>query len=207
MTDLWSTVAAERGALADDLEGLSNEQWQQKSLCQSWTIEQTLAHMTATAHLTPAAFLGAFAKAGFSFDKFATAQIKKHMGAVNTDTLAGFRSIQHSTKSPPGPKASWLGEAIVHAEDIRRPLGIPHTYDSAALLEVADFYQGSNALIGTKSRIAGLALHATDMSWDHGTGEDVAGPMISLLMAMTGRAVACDDLTGAGVEKLRAGGC
>jgi len=200
-------VAAERGALAADLAGLTNEQWQQKSLCQSWTIEQTLAHMTATAHLTPASFVGAFARAGFSFDRFATAQIKKHVGVLNTDTLAAFVAVQHSTKSPPGPKASWLGEAIVHAEDIRRPLGIPHSYDPAALVEVASFYQGSNALIGTKSRIAGLALRATDTDWSTGTGKDVSGPMISLLMAMTGRAVACDDLTGPGVEKLRAGGC
>lgn len=203
MIDVWNTVAAERGALADDLAGLSEEQWASRSLCQNWTVAHVVAHMTGTGSLTPASFLGSFVRAGFSFDKFATAQITKHLGADDAETLANFRVIQHSTNAPPGPKASWLGEAIVHAEDIRRPLGISHTYDLDAVRHVADFYKGSNTLIGTKSRIAGLALHATDTDWSHGEGKEVSGPMVPLLMAMTGRTSACDDLEGPGVPRLR----
>ncbi len=202
MNDMWSTVAAERGALADDLAGLTADQWATKSLCQNWTVAQTVAHMTGTGVLTPVTFFGNFAKAGFNFDKFANAQIVKHLGADDAGTLANFRAIQHSTSSPPGPKLSWLGEAIVHAEDVRRPLGIKHTYDADAVQQVADFYKGSNALIGTKSRIAGLALKADDSDWSHGEGEEVSGPMLSLLMAMTGRKIACNDLSGPGVSTL-----
>lgn len=203
MTDVWTAVADEREALADDLAGLSDEQWQSTSLCQNWTVAQTLAHMTGTASLTPLSFLGRFARAGFSFDTFANGEIAKHLGADNAETLASFRAIQNSTSAPPGPRDSWLGEAIVHAEDIRRPLGIPHDYDVEAVRQVADFYKGSNTLIGTKSRIAGLALHATDTTWSHGEGKEVTGPMLSLLMAMTGRVSACDDLEGPGVPRLR----
>lgn len=202
MTDLWTAVAAERGALADDLVGLTEDQWKTRSLCQNWTVAQTLAHMTGVGTLTPLTFFGHFAKAGFSFDKFAHTQIDKHLGTGPDETLANFRAIQHSTSSPPGPPASWLGEAIVHAEDIRRPLGISHTYDLDAVRQVADFYKGSNALIGTKSRIAGLSLRATDIEWSHGRGDEVAGPMLSLLMAMTGRKAGCLDLTGPGVPSL-----
>lgn len=206
MTDLWATVAAERGALADDLAGLSEKEWKARSLCTQWNVEQVLAHMTATANLTPLGFVGSFAKSGFNFHTFATRQIAKHRGADPAETLAGFRAVQHSTKSPPGPKESWLGEAIVHSEDIRRPLGIKHSYDTEALRQVADFYKNSNALIGTKSRITGLSLNATDIEWSHGEGDEVAGPMLSVLMAMTGRSSACDQLAGPGVEKLRAAG-
>jgi uncharacterized protein (TIGR03083 family) len=158
--------------------------------------------MTGTGSLTPLGFFGKFAKAGFNFDKFANTEIKRHTGADNPGTLANFRAIQHSTTSPPGPKESWLGEAIVHAEDIRRPLGIAHTYDPESVRQVVDFYKGSNALIGTKSRIAGLSLNATDADWSHGEGDEVSGPMLSLLMAMTGRKAACADLTGPGVASL-----
>lgn len=206
MTDLWGVVAAERGALAEDLADLSEKEWRTRSLCTQWTVEQVLAHMTATAHLTPLGFLGSFAGAGFNFNTFANRQIAKHRGSDPEQTLAGFRQVQHSTKAPPGPRESWLGEAIVHAEDIRRPLGIRHEYPVEALVQVADFYKSSNALIGTKSRIAGLALSATDADWHHGDGEAVAGPMMPLLMAMTGRSSACDELEGPGVEKLRAAG-
>jgi uncharacterized protein (TIGR03083 family) len=206
VVDLWNVVATERGALADDLAGISDEQWASASLCPDWSVRRVVGHMTATAKLTPASFLGNFVKAGFSFNTFANAQIDKNIGPGNVATLANFRAVQTSTTSPPGPKQSWLGEAIVHAEDIRRPLGIAHAYDPDAILEVAEFYKGSNALIGTKGRIAGLSLSATDIDWKHGVGDEVSGPMLSLLLAMTGRAVACDDLTGPGVEKLRAGG-
>ena len=70
-------------------------------------------------------------------------------------------------------------------------------------MTVADFYKGSNLLIGSKNRIDGLTLRATDADWSHGTGPEVSGPILSLVMAMTGRKAADDDLTGDGVAALR----
>jgi uncharacterized protein (TIGR03083 family) len=124
-------------------------------------------------------------------------------GSSPAETLAHFEGVVNSVKHPPGPSATWLGEVIVHAEDIRRPLGIKHSYPNDALVAVARFYQGSNLLIGSKRRISGLTLRATDAEWSHGTGPDVAGPILSLVLAMTGRAAAIDDLTGDGVATLR----
>jgi hypothetical protein len=106
-------------------------------------------------------------------------------------------------RHPPGPVQSWLGEAIVHAEDIRRPLGLSRQYPAEAILCVADFYAGSNLIIGTKRRIEGVRLRATDAGWSHGTGPEAAGSAMSLLLAMTGRTVALDDLSGDGVATLR----
>ena len=63
--------------------------------------------------------------------------------------------------------------------------------------------QGPNTLIGTKKRVDGLALTATDQDWSHGTGAPVEGRAIDLLMAATGRAVACESLAGEGVPTLR----
>lgn len=68
---------------------------------------------------------------------------------------------------------------------------------------MADFYKGSNLLIGAKSRIAGVTLRATDADWSHGSGPEVSGPLLSLVLAMTGRKVALGDLEGPGVEVLR----
>ena len=50
----------------------------------------------------------------------------------------------------------------MHSEDIRRALGIKHNYPTNAVAQVADFFKGSNLLIGSKRRIAGLTLRATD---------------------------------------------
>jgi hypothetical protein len=107
-------------------------------------------------------------------------------------------------KHPPGPVDSWLGESIIHAEDIRRPLGIHHDYPVEAVVQVADFYKNSNLIIGTKRRIDGLALRATDTDWSHGTGLEVSSPVLALLLAMTGRKAAASELSGEGVATLQA---
>ncbi len=109
-----------------------------------------------------------------------------------------------STGRPPGPPATMLGEVIVHSEDIRRALGIKHAYPTEAVVQVADFFKGSNLIIGTKRRITGLKLTATDTQWSTGDGPEIEGPILALVMAMTGRKAATSDLAGEGVETLAA---
>ncbi|MCU1600040.1 MAG: hypothetical protein JWO22_749 [Frankiales bacterium] len=203
MADNWPTIHAERRALASDLGDLSAEQWRTPSLCQGWSVHDVLAHQVASATLTPPAFLAKFIAAGFNFGKFAQTAVDKIGKDGPAATLAAYKLHETSTKSPPGPKDTWLGETIVHAEDIRRPLGIAHDYPQDALVKVLDFFKGSNTLIGSKDRVAGLTLKATDVEWTHGSGPLVEGPAVSLLMAMTGRKAHLDDLTGDGVETLR----
>lgn len=203
MADMWATIAAERGALAEDLADLSGDVWATQSLCPDWTVQDALAHMTSTAHITQPAFLLGLAGSGFKFEKFSSKGIERWRGDSPAQTLQSFRDVQHSRKHPPGPNTTWLGETIVHAEDVRRPLGIRHAYPPDAVRQVLDFYKGSNALIGTKRRIVHVTLRATDADWTHGSGPEARGPMLSLLLAGTGRKIALDDLTGAGVAVLR----
>ncbi len=202
-TDIWPTVHAERKALAADLRSLSGDDWDKPSLCDDWTVRDVLAHMTSAAKLTPPAFFGRMIGSGFSFDKVQAKGVAAQRGGSPADTLANFESVVTSVKHPPGPNQTWLGEVIVHSEDIRRALGIQHTYPTDAVVTVADFYKNSNLLIGSKRRIDGLTLRATDADWSHGTGPEVSGPIVSLVMAMTGRRTADDDLTGDGVATLR----
>jgi hypothetical protein len=48
---LWALAHAERATLADDLSGLSDEQWRHRTLCGKWDVEEVVAHLTATASL------------------------------------------------------------------------------------------------------------------------------------------------------------
>jgi uncharacterized protein (TIGR03083 family) len=202
--DIWPVIHAERRALAEDLRNLGNDGWATTSLCSKWAVRDVLAHMTSAARMTPPAFFATLAGSGFRFERLQEKGVAATRGGSPADTLAGFESVQTSVKHPPGPVDTWLGETIVHAEDIRRPLGIKHAYPADAVLRVAGFYQGSNLLIGSKRRIGGLTLRATDADWSHGTGPEVTGPMLSLVLAMTGRKAALDDLAGDGVSALRA---
>jgi uncharacterized protein (TIGR03083 family) len=201
--DIWPTIHNERQALAGDLRSLSQDQWATTSLCTEWTVRDVLAHMTATATMKPAGFFPKLAASGFNFNRVQEKGISANKGNSGADTLAGFDTVLTSLGHPPGPMDTMLGEMIVHAEDIRRPLGIKHAYPAAAVTRTAQFFTGSNLLIGAKRRISGLTLRATDADWSHGTGPEVEGPALSLLMAMTGRKAAIDDLAGEGVATLR----
>lgn len=200
--DPWPVIHAQRAALADDLTGLTEEQWSTPSLCAQWSVWETLGHLTATAAMTPMSFVLGMIGTGLRFETFAAKNVAAHTRGTPADTLAEFRSVLTATTAPPGPVDSWLGETVVHAEDIRRPLGIDHDYPMDALVRVADFYKGSNLLIGSKSRISGLTLRAVDTAWTVGAGPEVTGPMLSLLLAMTGRAAGLADLTGDGLATL-----
>jgi uncharacterized protein (TIGR03083 family) len=202
--DIWPVVHAERRALADDLGGLPPERWTTPSLCDGWSVQDVVAHMTATATMTPPRFLAKMAAAGFRFPQMADKEVARVGAGGPAGTLSQFRAAERSTSSPPGPKPSWLGETLVHGEDIRRPLGIRHDYPVDAVTRVIDFYAGSNVLIGGKKRVAGVTLKATDADWSHGAGPVVEGPAISLLLATAGRKAVLDELSGPGVELLRA---
>lgn len=201
---LWKQIHDEREALLADLENLSDEQWQTQSLCEDWTVQQLVAHMVGTATSTKFGFLKGMAKHKGNFDAMLNEAITQYGSGTPAQTLEAYRETMHSRSAPPGPVQSWLGEALVHAEDIRRPLGIERVYPADSLREMADFYKGSNLVIGAKKRIEGVHLMATDQKWDHGKGEIVEGPLLAIIMTMTGRKEFLDDLTGEGMLTYRA---
>jgi uncharacterized protein (TIGR03083 family) len=199
----WPTIHAERKALVEDLESLTDEQWATRSLCDSWTVQEVLAHMTAAAESSVPKFFGGLASAGFKFNNFTARDVAKRTSGSPADTLAGFKRNVTSVKHPPGPVDTWLGETIVHSEDIRRPLKIKHSYPADALIRLADNYRKSNLIIGGKRRVAGLTLRATDADWSAGSGPEVTGPLVSIVLAMTGRSVGLKDLSGPGLPTLK----
>jgi len=200
----WDMIRAERAALVDALAVLPAEAWDEPSLAAGWSVRDVVAHMIATAQMTPPKFIAAMAGAGFNFQTMTRVKIAAvKAGRTDADLVDTYRSLVPARSAPPGPAPSWLGETIVHGEDIFRSIDTyrPHPVDH--VVTVGKFYSGSNLLIGAKRRIDGVTLRATDTSWTHGSGPDVSGPAIALVMAMTGRKAALDDLTGPGVDVLR----
>jgi uncharacterized protein (TIGR03083 family) len=202
--DTWQMISSERSALADGLAALPAEDWDKPSLCTGWSVRQVVAHIVATASMTPPRFLAKMAGSGFQFSTMTNREIDR-LTATHTDAklLQALRDRVDARTAPPGPTPSWLGETIVHGEDIFRALVGYRPHPAEHLTTVADFYRTSNLLIGAKRRIQGVSLRATDTSWQYGAGPEAAGPMVALVMAMTGRRAALDDLTGEGVAVLR----
>jgi uncharacterized protein (TIGR03083 family) len=200
---LWPLVHAERAALAHDLAGVTDENWQTPSLCAGLTVREVLAHITAGASLNPLRWMAGVIRCRFDFDRQVAMRLAEQLGATPAETLARFRRVVTSTTKPPLPVVAMLGEAIVHAEDIRGPLGIRRTYPVATLTRTAEYYLSSDLPVSTRSRATGLRLAATDGPFDAGSGPLVSGPILALVMAMAGRAAYCDELNGDGVASLR----
>lgn len=78
--DMWDVVHTERRALALDLHGLTDAQWETPSMCLGWTVRDVLAHMTATARVGQAQFIGKFIVAGFNFKTMQSKGIARRAG-------------------------------------------------------------------------------------------------------------------------------
>jgi uncharacterized protein (TIGR03083 family) len=198
----WPLIHTERVALTADLDRVPEAQWSTPSLCAGWTVRDVLAHMTTTAKMTPGRFVGRLAGSGFRFNAMNEKGVQEERGATPADALGRFKAQLDRTTSPPGPLDAMVAEIVIHGEDIRRPLGITHTYQSEALSLVGHFVIRGNLLLGGKRRATGLKLNATDLDWSEGVGPEVKGPLASIIIALTGRKAGLADLTGDGVATL-----
>ena len=200
---LWALAHAERAALEEDLSGLNAEQWRHGTLCGQWDVEEVVAHLTAAASLNQSRWVRSMLGARFRVDVHNRRRLVEHRGSTPAETLDRFRAIICSTTAPSGHTAAYLGEVVVHAQDIRQPLGLPRTPDVDALTPVADFFASRDFAVASRTAVAGLQLRADDGPFATGTGPLVTGSTLALVMSMAGRAAYVDQLDGPGAPTLR----
>ncbi len=193
----------ERAVLARDLAALQDAQWDADSLCEGWTVRDVVAHLAATATLSKRRFVSEIVRAGFSPERIVRRQIAAGRSRDPQQLLAQFSAAMKCTASPPLPVISRIVEIVVHAEDIRRPLGLVHAYRRDHI-GAAVAYLAADRFSGGKRRLTGLRLVGTDAGFTVGDGLTIEGPAVSVLLAASGRAVALDELSGPGVAELAA---
>ena len=155
----WTLVRAERAALVRDLEGLEPERWTTPSLCPGWDVHDVLAHLVDSARTTRLGFVRRLAAARFDFDRDNSAGVARERRTDPAETLRAMRDVVDLRHTPPAPLATRAVEAVVHGEDIRRPLGVVASYDSAAVLGALAFQvRTAVGMGGGRERAAGLTL-------------------------------------------------
>ncbi|WP_199551684.1 maleylpyruvate isomerase family mycothiol-dependent enzyme [Streptomyces sp. N35] len=197
--DVWPMVHAERGALIEDLARLTDEQWEQPSLCEGWTVHDVAAHLVDTARTTRLGFVLGLARDRFDFDRQNARGVARERGATPQETLRRLREVASRTSTPPAPLDSRFVEEVVHGEDIRRPLGLTRSYPQEAVARALRLQARTpESFGGAKELTARVRLTAVDADLSIGTGPEVKGPALSLLLAVSGRRVALADLDGPG---------
>jgi uncharacterized protein (TIGR03083 family) len=142
--------------------------------------------------------------ARFRVDVHNQRRLVEYRGSTPAETLDRFHGVVGSTTAPSGHTPAYLGEVVVHAQDIRQPLGLPRIPDVNALTPVADFFARRNFTVASRTTVAGLQLRADDGPFATSTGPLVTGSTLALVMSMAGRAAYVDQLDGPGVPTLRA---
>jgi len=212
MADLKELIRTERLALIEFLETLTPEEWATQSLCGEWTVQEVAAHLAAASSLPPHATMGSFLRTGFQINK-ANADIACRFSRRGTEAiLEQLRINAANNAKPPGvPATAPLADCLVHALDIRRPLGKAGTPQSAeAFAAVADWtatlrWPGTMMIGGSaRDRVAGVKLVADDVEWSHGSGPEAHGSAETMLLLLHGRGIGPRELTGHGAETIYA---
>lgn len=187
-TTVWPIVHAERRALVDDLSGLADSQWDTPSLCAGWSVHDVLAHLVDSAKTTRLHFVRRLIAARFDFDLDNARGVERERRDDPRETLRALADVAELTSTPPANLATRLVEAIVHGEDIRRPLGVRASYPTPAVVAALDYQLRTGVSMGGgRERARGLRLVADDAGLAWGDGEQIRGSVLELLLAVSGR--------------------
>jgi uncharacterized protein (TIGR03083 family) len=201
----WRVIAAERRALADLLAGLSTADWDVPSLCAGWRVRDVAAHVASVPLLPgPLPMLAATVRAGGRINRVIDRLAVEHARRPPAQIVAELRAHADDRRLPPLTNhRNACFDILVHGQDIARPLGLRHPVPPAAAAAGATRVWTMGWPFRGSRRFAGFRLVATDLEWTVGAGAEVRGPIGSLLLLLTGRMVALDDLSGPGVDALR----
>ena len=202
--EYWSAVRAVRLQIADLLDTLSAEEWEAQSLCTQWRVRDVAGHVALVPTITTWELLSVAPRAGFNMHRMNTLMARR-AGSAPTDSIV-TKLRQHAadrTTARVLNVADSLFDVVVHSQDIARPLGrklaVPADVTRAGLERVWAMGWPFNA----RKKLAGLRLTATDTDWAVGTGPEITGSAIDLLLLLTGRtATVIDELHGAGVVRI-----
>jgi len=208
MSDYDRLRYEELASISEFAHGLSDEQWDVDSLCSGWRVRDVVSHMVLGYTTPMLVMIGKLSRYRFNVPKGSAGESVAY-GSAHTpqEILAVFDTIPkehvHKGISRVIKAQESLVDHIVHQQDMRRPLGLPRQVPEERLLAGLNAAPNLAGFVGAKKRAAGLRFVANDVDWSHGTGPEVNGTGEAILLALTGRPVVLEELSGDGVATLR----
>lgn len=203
----WDLIRTERLTLADLLEGLDDEQWQTRSLCTEWSVQDVAAHllMTPAGQPRPWAMAKALARARGHLWTAGRDVAIAYGHRPRAELVSGLRAHAASRTKPVFvADANILLDLLVHGQDIAVPLGVDREVPPAAGRAALERIWSMGWPFHARRRLEGVRLCAEDGSWQAGDGPEVRGPAAGLLLLTTGRtAAALPLLDGPGLPVLQ----
>jgi uncharacterized protein (TIGR03083 family) len=205
--ELWAAIDAQRLRTADLLETLTANDWSHHSLCDGWTVRDVAVHLTFQ-QLTLGGGLRLALKHPGSLNRMIQASTRDKAHQPTAQLVAEIRAMAGSRRHNFGVTAQeTLIDIVVHGQDIavpiHRSLPVPPQVAATAAQRVWDCRGTRLSKVFAPIPYDGLNLQATDVEWSVGRGPELRGPILALLLLLTGRAVVLPQLDGPGVQALQ----
>ena len=200
--DVRRLAREERADFAAFLATLSPQQWQAPTLCAGWRVRDVVAHVISYDDLDTRRLLAHVIQGRLRLGRVNAAALARYH-ARSPEQLLALLTDHPQPRGVPAALGGRVGltEALIHHQDIRRPLAQPRAIPPERLLPALRI-----ALIapdiGGLWRIRGVRLVATDLPFSAGIGQEVRGPAEALLMTIAGRHGVAGELPGPGQRKL-----
>jgi uncharacterized protein (TIGR03083 family) len=204
--EIWAAIDSHRLQIAELLEQLSDNEWLHPSLCDEWTVRDVAAHLTLQQLRLGDALLEAVRHPG-GMNRMIREWARRRAKLPREQLVAEIRGMVGSRRHNFGVTCTeTLIDILVHSQDIAVPLGRRLDIDpraaAVAATRVWSYSGGSKAKVFKKIPLAGFRFIATDVTWAVGTGREITGPIVPILLVLTGRLAALSALSGDGVAVL-----
>jgi uncharacterized protein (TIGR03083 family) len=184
----WSAVRTIRLHVADLLESLQPAAWDAPSLCTGWRVRDVAGHLALVPTITTWDMMSVAPRARFNPNRINTLLAVRGGSRQPAEIVAEIRAhaADRRTAQVLDTRNS-LFDVIVHSQDIAVPLGREFGIPADASREGLRRVWAMGWPFHARRRLDGVTLRATDTDWTVGTGPEVAGPALALLLLLTGR--------------------
>jgi uncharacterized protein (TIGR03083 family) len=208
--EVWSAIDAQRVRTAVLLKPLTPQEWNHPSLCAGWTVRHVAAHLTLQQMGVVDVLRGALRHPGSP--NRTIRETARSKAALPTDRLiADICGMVGSRRKNIGlSHLETLIDIVVHGQDIAIPLSrelaVPVEAAATAATQVWSYRTkrrgGRMPRVFRRLPYEGYRFTATDTSWSVGDGPEIQGPVLAILLVLTGRPAGLKYLAGEGAESL-----
>ncbi len=209
--EVWAAIDTQRLRTVDMLESLSAGEWAHASLCEGWTVRDVAAHLTLQQISLGDGLRMAMRHPG-SINHMNRENSRARAGLPTERLIADIRGMVGSRRHNFGlTELETLIDIVVHGQDIAIPLSRELEVDPQAAAAAATRVWSDHLTRRGRWKMRvfrsvpyeGYRLTATDTEWSVGEGSEIRGPILSVLMLLTGRLVCLPQLTGEGAIALK----
>ena len=196
-------VARLRHRFADRIMAVDESAWDEPSWCAGWQVRDLLAHHVRNAESAPWSVMSDLFRGGFRPD-YSVNKAAKRLRGVQVPELADRlrRAADECLRSGGSSKPFGMGDVVVHSADAFRPLSEDVDVAPDVAASVLDAYWDRARMVVHAAPHRGHRLVATDLAWSRGTGTEIRGRTIDLVLLVANRRQVLPLLEGPGLVDL-----